>query len=215
MYWVDCCILYVNLFRMDNAVTVHIYDDTALSRSEIASTLSGSVFLKFHPVINSINRDHSNEFSYCCMINVETLTNKLDAVLSNHVSAHIDSPILYSRIPDLSDVVYAIKRGAFDYLKLPLAPEVVKSCIFKATKHNTLMYEALREKSSISSRLTRLTQRENSILELILQGHSNKNISHFLNISQRTVENHRAHIMNKMSAKTITHLIHMLNIVSK
>jgi len=56
---------------------------------------------------------------------------------------------------------------------------------------------------------------DHKILKKIIEGTRNKIIAYELNISQRTVENHRASIMMKLEAKSITHLINMINNIEK
>jgi FixJ family two-component response regulator len=148
------------------------------------------------------------------MAHVDSPASQIKDILDLRKSIRLDSIILYSDKPDLRDVVHAMKFGAFDFLKTPLGEDELKSCLTMAAEQNSLNLTILQEKALILSNLTRLTIRENSVLELIIKGNSNKVIAYNLHISQRTVENHRAHIMQKMSAKSIAQLMIMLNSVS-
>jgi two-component system response regulator FixJ len=58
-------------------------------------------------------------------------------------------------------------------------------------------------------RVELLTFREREVMALVIDGHTNKSIAHELMISEKTVETHRARVMEKMCAKTLPHLVRM------
>ena len=123
--------------------------------------------------------------------------------------------IVYSSKPALDFVVDVIKFGAFDFLEIPTDKERLVESLIRASDYNLIHQEILSKESAMLSRLTRLTIRESMILKKIIEGTRNKIIAYELNISQRTVENHRASIMMKLEAKSITHLINMINNIEK
>ncbi|HTE41895.1 MAG TPA: LuxR C-terminal-related transcriptional regulator [Steroidobacteraceae bacterium] len=69
---------------------------------------------------------------------------------------------------------------------------------------------ALGELNAIRERLVSLTPREREVMDLVVQGKANKVIAGDLNLSQRTVEIHRAHVMEKMNAASLAHLVRMV-----
>jgi two-component system response regulator FixJ len=103
---------------------------------------------------------------------------------------------------DISMAVRAMKLGAVDFILKPINDqsllETVQKCINHSSKVNTV---------EVSERVKLLSKRELQIIDLILEGKLNKEIAYELSISISTVEAHRAHIMQKMQAKTIAHLI--------
>lgn len=103
---------------------------------------------------------------------------------------------------DISMAVRAMKLGAVDFILKPINDqsllEIVQKCINHSSKVNTV---------EVSERVKLLSKRELQIIDLILEGKLNKEIAYELSISISTVEAHRAHIMQKMQAKTIAHLI--------
>ncbi len=194
---------------------MHIYDDVQSSKDKIASILHDTQFYPvFHPASAACSRLPSNGGPYCCMAHFDKHLSHLDDFLAMKSSNNFAAVVLYSNNPKLCDVVNAIKMGAFDFLKMPLTKDELNSCLIRAAERNELVLNTLREESAITSNLTRLTIQENKVLEQILQGAANKIIAFNLNISQRTVENHRLNLMRKMSAKSIAHLINMINRVS-
>ena len=71
-------------------------------------------------------------------------------------------------------------------------------------------YERNIEKKQVLGRLNSLTEREKEALELLSEGHPNKVIANKMGISQRTVENHRANLLEKMEAQSTAALIKLL-----
>jgi len=149
------------------------------------------------------------------MFRVESNVSAIDDILTHSLSINSKHVILYAERPKVVDVVHAMKRGAADFLDLPFKECLLLASLNSVIKQKETDLEQTMFVSSVASRLTRLTIRENSILEQILLGSRNKIIAFKLGISQRTVENHRSHVMNKMGARSIAELINMINSVSK
>ena len=107
-----------------------------------------------------------------------------------------------------SDVVLAVqamKAGAIDFLEKPIGASELISRIERAAferEHN----HAPALPNGVDSRLSTLTPRQRQIMDLILEGHPSKIIASKLGISQRTVEGHRATIMNKTGSKSVAAL---------
>ena len=70
--------------------------------------------------------------------------------------------------------------------------------------------DGLRERDSIRQRIGHLTPREREVLDLVTKGKANKVIAGDLDVSQRTVEIHRARVMEKMGASSLAHLVRMV-----
>lgn len=103
---------------------------------------------------------------------------------------------------DVPLAVRAMKAGAVDFIEKPFGDEVILGSIEGALKRRPQVTDhALRE------RLESLTPREREVLELLVIGHPNKVIAHRLDISPRTVEIHRAHVMEKMKARSLPELV--------
>ena len=103
--------------------------------------------------------------------------------------------------------VRVLKAGASDFLTKPVDGTELLACVNQAL----IKCEELKIKSAGSQakalRLATLTERESEIMSLIVAGHANKEIAERLDISPRTVENHRAHIMEKTGATNLRELI--------
>ncbi len=111
---------------------------------------------------------------------------------------------------DVPMAVEAIKRGAVDFIQKPFRDQDLLDCIQGTMKEAKLSYNDHAEKRRIRQRLKSLTERELEALELISEGYPNKVIASKMGISQRTVENHRAHLLEKLEARSTAALIKLL-----
>lgn len=102
--------------------------------------------------------------------------------------------------PSTARVVAAIKAGALDYLPLPLEPERLAAMLGRIGEEARAHAEARRRMIEARGRIDNLSVREREVLDWLAQGSSNKAIARELAISPRTVEIHRANMMNKLGA---------------
>jgi two-component system response regulator FixJ len=103
--------------------------------------------------------------------------------------------------------VEAMRAGALHFIEKPLDPETLLEVIDEALARRDAIAEQTSKRDQTQARLARLTPREREVLALLVDGHMNKVIAGRLGISTRTAEHHRAHIMAKMEAPTLSHLI--------
>lgn len=110
---------------------------------------------------------------------------------------------------DVPIAVRAMKAGASDFLEKPFSDELLLDCVRRARAHAA---ETLRERGDadeIRRRIETLTPRERDVLRGMIAGRPNKLIAHELGISPRTVEIHRARVMDKMAARSLSALVRM------
>ena len=115
---------------------------------------------------------------------------------------------------DIPLAVAAIKQGAFDFLTKPFKKGELPEKVQSAIRHYQGQREQLQRVHEISRRLQNCTPREQDVMRLMVQGLSNKGIAKTLSISSRTVEIHRAHVMEKMEAESLPALVHMMTLLS-
>lgn len=111
---------------------------------------------------------------------------------------------------DVPMAVEAMQAGAVDFIQKPFRDQDLIDRINRALEKDSAMRGELRERDEIRRRMSQLTPREREVLDLVTQGKANKVIAGDLNVSQRTVEIHRARVMEKMGAGSLAHLVRMV-----
>ena len=115
---------------------------------------------------------------------------------------------------DVPMAIEAMKHGAVEFIQKPFREQELLDSINATLNKAKQSYENNIEKKDILERLNSLTERENEALELLSEGHPNKVIASKMGISQRTVENHRANLLEKMQVKSTAALIKVLVIAN-
>jgi two-component system response regulator FixJ len=108
---------------------------------------------------------------------------------------------------DIPIAVGAMKAGAVDFLEKPFDEPVLLESVRRALDRATSAGDQAKEARGAAARLALLTDRERQVLDLIVAGKANKVIAHELSISPRTVEIHRARVMEKMDAGNLADLV--------
>jgi two-component system, LuxR family, response regulator FixJ len=111
---------------------------------------------------------------------------------------------------DVPMAVEALQQGAMDFLQKPFRDQDLLDRIHKAIERDRAGRELLGSRERIRARIDSLTPREREVLKLITDGKANKVIAAELQLSQRTVEIHRGHVMEKMEANSLAHLVRMV-----
>jgi FixJ family two-component response regulator len=111
---------------------------------------------------------------------------------------------------DVPMAVEAMREGAFDFIQKPFRDQDLIDCVHNALELDNRNRAALIQREQVSRNLNTLTERERQILDRVVDGKSNKTIANELFLSQRTVEVHRAHVMEKMQADSVAHLVRMI-----
>lgn len=111
---------------------------------------------------------------------------------------------------DVPMAVEAMQAGAVDFIQKPFRDQDLLDRINQALDKDAGSRRMLAERNMIRKRLESLTPREGEVLHLVVAGKANKVIAGDLNLSQRTVEIHRARVMEKMEAHSLAHLVRMV-----
>jgi two-component system response regulator FixJ len=115
--------------------------------------------------------------------------------------------ILITALADVEMAVSAIKNGAFDFIEKPFDESRLLASIRTAVALRRQQASDAAEIERLHSRFNTLSVRQRQVMELAVAGLSNKEIANRLDISPKTVENHRAWVMERMEAKSLAELV--------
>ena len=117
-------------------------------------------------------------------------------------------PVIFlTRHGTIPDAVQSIKAGAHDFLSRPAEPAVLQSSIHAALEQDAKLFSDQQDQLVIHCKLATLTEREREIMMLAVSGNTNKEIAQQLEISHRTVEIHRARILQKTGMTNMLELV--------
>ena len=126
-------------------------------------------------------------------------------------SRGITLPIIFlTGRADVSSAVRAMRQGAFDFLQKPVLPSVLAEGLARALDADRDTRAVRASQEAIRRKLASLTRREREVLDQVICGWPNKIIAVNLRIGTRSVEFHRSHLMEKLGAASVAHLIRML-----
>ncbi|WP_295541556.1 response regulator FixJ [uncultured Thiohalocapsa sp.] len=110
---------------------------------------------------------------------------------------------------DVAMAVKAMKNGAVDFIEKPFDDEALIVSIRNALQHDEKQRALHAQRADIAARMVALTPREHEVMTMVTDGKSNKEIATALGVSAKTVEVHRARVMDKMRADSLAELVRM------
>ena len=111
---------------------------------------------------------------------------------------------------DVPMAVRAMKDGAFDFFEKPFNDEALLACVRRAIDFDQKQRRRHDQREAVRARLSRLTSRERQVLEGVIRGRLNKQIAEELDLSEKTIESHRANLMRKMQAENVVDLVKLI-----
>jgi len=115
--------------------------------------------------------------------------------------------ILITGFAEVAAAVEAIKQGVFDYVEKPVSGHTFVEKVQAALTLSRDLHQKRMQHTTREARLSLLTTKEREIFEVVVRGVPSKEIAQQMNLSVRTVENHRARIMLKLRAKSALELV--------
>ena len=197
---------------MNTPATVYLVDDDAAVRDALSMLLEVSGFRvenyaggeEFLAACGDLRRPS-------CLVLDMRMPGMNGAVLQRELNRRgLRLPIIFlTAHGDIPTTVAAIKAGAVDFLTKPVEGGLLVDRVREALDLDAQRLTQREGIDSLHARYASLTERERDILALVVAGHSSKEIARVLRISHRTVETHRTHIMQKMSARSAIDLATM------
>lgn len=195
---------------MPTEATVHIVDDDEAIRDSLSLLLGGAGFaVATYPSAEAF-LTVAAQGAGCLVIDVrmpgmgglelqQELVRRGRRIPVIVITGHAEVPL----------AVQAMKAGAVDFVEKPFEEATIVGAIRRAFDLGIATARAEAAGAEIGHRLQSLTAREREVLDALVAGKPNKIIAYDLSISPRTVEIHRARVMDKMQARTLSDLVRM------
>ena len=129
-----------------------------------------------------------------------------DYLMNNEIRIPV---IIITGHGDVPMSVRAMKAGATDFIEKPFNDEMLLDSIRNALSLDEDQRDRQAERAELAARLAHLTPREHEVMNMVTNGRSNKEIANTLGVSAKTVEAHRAKVMEKMKAQSLAELVRM------
>ncbi len=111
---------------------------------------------------------------------------------------------------DVPMAVAAVKKGALDFIQKPYNDQQLLDLVNSALRRDTELREQDARSEAVSGLISSMTPREREVMDSVVAGKSNKIIAEELGVTIKTVEAHRARVMEKMGAESLAHLVHLV-----
>ena len=197
------------------ACTVHIIDDEEALRDSLAFLFaSRGIATRLWPSGEAFLAAWPQTDCGCIILDVrmEGISGPqlIDALFDTEGSAAALPPVIFlTGHADVPLAVQSLKRGAFDFLEKPFNDNQIVDLALQATAlHHTRAAE-LTNRAELAARFATLSDREVEVMRLIVEGKLNKQIADQLGIAMRTVEVHRARVLQKTGARNSAELARM------
>ena len=196
---------------MNNPSCVYVVEDDHAVRDSLQLMLQ-SVGRNVTPFdsADSFLKTYSEDMAGCIVLDIrmpgmngmelQRKLNEINSILPIiFVTGHGDIPM----------AVEAMQQGAIDFVQKPYREQELLDKISHAITLDEENRTSLQQKQIILTNMKTLTPRECEVMKLMVEGKANKVIAIELDISQRTVEIHRARVMEKLNANSLAHLVRM------
>lgn len=197
---------------MKHEPTVFIIDDDPAVLKSITFLLNSvGIPLKTYQRCRDFLDQYDPAVPGCLVVDVR-MPEMSGLELQNTLSGrHIDIPmILISGHGDIPMAVEAMKKGAIDFLEKPFRDQVLLDTINKGFFKDAQLRKLKESRTAFEKQCSVLTVREREIMNLLIKGKTNKEIARTLNISVKTVDFHRVHVLSKMKADSVLVLVKLV-----
>lgn len=196
---------------IDQNAVVYIVDDEFSIRDSLQLLLESAGFAaECYQSAAEFLKQYRPERPGCVVLDVLMPSMSGIELQEELIKKHINIPIIFiSGHGDVTTSSKAFRAGAVDFFEKPFDNLALLKRIKEAIKSETEHWEKKQRKSQLLERFGQLTSREKEVFSLIINSYSNKEAAKALGISHRTVDVHRAHIMEKMRAESLSDLIVM------
>ena len=195
---------------MNNKSTVFVVDDDQAMRNSLKWLIeSVAMQVETFDSADAFIRSYYPGRSGCLLLDVR-MPGMSGLELQEYLAQQrISIPvIIITGHGDVPMAIRAMKAGAVDFIEKPFNDELLES-IRHALQKDEQQRDQQRQRAEIAERLARLTPREHEVMAMVTGGKANKEIAGSLGVSAKTVEAHRARVMEKMEAHSLAELVRM------
>jgi FixJ family two-component response regulator len=192
--------------------TVFVVDDDAAVRDAVCLLLkSVSLRAEAFPSAAGFLDAYDAERPGCLILDIRMEGMSGLELHRELIARHSILPVIFvTGHGDIAMAVQAMQDGAFDFVEKPFRDQDLLDRVRKALHLDASSRADLLRREEIRRRMQDLTPREREVLGHVIAGSPNKAIAYDLAISERTVEVHRARVMEKMKAASLAHLVRMV-----
>jgi two-component system response regulator FixJ len=190
---------------------VHVVDDDVDVRKSLGFLLATADFaVRLYESATAFLATEPKEVEGCIVTDVRMPGIDGIEFLRQLKSRGLNVPVIVmTGHADVALAVQAMKEGAADFIEKPFDDQVLIDSLRSALNHRSQPVTAHPQSTEIWKNLAALSERERQVLDGLVSGLPNKTIAYDLGISPRTVEIHRANVMSKMGAGSLSHLVRM------
>jgi FixJ family two-component response regulator len=198
---------------MSDHTMVFIVDDDAAVRDALAMLLEAAGYpVATFPAASDFLDTCTPSTQGCIILDVDMPEMDGPTLQVELIRRGLQLPVIFLTGKGTIPVtVRAMKAGAIDFLTKPVEGSMLLARVKEALEKGSWQLKRALANQSGSSQLEKLTRREREVMVLAVAGHTSKEIAQRLGISYRTVEIHRAHVMQKTGAANLLELARMAN----
>ncbi|NMF91064.1 response regulator transcription factor [Aromatoleum petrolei] len=188
---------------------IYVIDDDEALRDSLVWLLESSGYcVQAWESAESFLRDYLPTMTGCVVLDVRMPGMSGLELFEELKRRHFTLPVIFiTGHGDVPMAVSAVKKGAVDFIEKPFSERDMLSLISECLAAEQQSRDKRQLEADTARRLMHLTQREREVLDLIIAGKLNKQIADVLGISIKTVEVHRARVMEKMEANSLAELV--------
>lgn len=192
-------------------VTVHIVDDDPSMLNYLSELVSTTDYKsKTYDSANNFLNAYADDGLGCLILDLRLPGISGLELQQQLVDNNIDLPvIMISGFGDVSTAVKAMKAGVLDFLEKPFKGQDLLDLIHKGVSNHKVVRRKNSNQNKTLERVNSLTKREKEVMGHVVTGMLNKDIAKQLGISIKTVEVHRANVMDKMAVSSVADLVRM------
>jgi two-component system, chemotaxis family, CheB/CheR fusion protein len=189
--------------------TIFIVDDDRDIRDAMRELLANAGYrVKTNADAQAFLNSHRAEDEGCLIVDVRMPgMNGLEMLARLAIAGNRLPAIVITGKGDIAMAVQAMRAGAADFIEKPVNPETLLAAVDRVLRNAASPAQRSAMRAAAAMRIASLTKREREVMGLVVLGYLNKEIAARLGINQRTVEVHRAAVMKKTGASSLSELV--------